>query len=246
MNKEIIYLNGKCVVEDENGERRLEEYTDKTDEILVTENVIETLENDLRETRQEIKKRKGLIKSDRNVTIFSAISFALIPPVIQLFLIFLVGPGVSAILAETSFLLPFLKGFILSVTALFGGMLTYSSYSSYRKNKRKISGLLSEKKAIEETLDQEKAHLIDLQLEKKKVVASEEYFEKEVPDLEELRDLRNYLDLYYDCGYHKEKYGRYLQNGKLEKKLGKYYNEKGLELIEEYLQEQGFSRRLTK
>lgn len=246
MNKEYVYLNGKCVVEDENGERRLEEYTDKTDEILVTENVIETLENDLRETRQEIKKRKGLIKSDRNVTIFSAISFALIPPVIQLFLIFLVGPGASAILAETSFLLPFLKGFILSVTAFFGGIFTFSSYRSYRRNKKRVNGLLSEKKAIEETLEHEKEHLLDLQIEKQKTLHTEEYFEKEVPDLEELRDLRNYLNLYYDCGYHKEKYGRYLQNGKLEKKLGKYYNEKGLELIEEYLEEQGYSRRLTK
>ena len=28
MNKEIIYLNGKCVVEDENRKRRVEDYTD--------------------------------------------------------------------------------------------------------------------------------------------------------------------------------------------------------------------------
>ena len=246
MNKEIIYLNGKCVVEDENRKRRVEDYTDKTEEILVTENIIETLESDLEDNRYELGKRKKSVKNGKFDIIFTAVSFALIPPAIQLLLVFLLGPGASLMLAQPSFLLPFLKVFILSVTALFGGMLTYSSYSSYRKNKRKISGLLSEKKAIEETLDQEKAHLIDLQQEKKKVVASEEYFEKEVPDLEELRDLRNYLNLYYDCGYHKEKYGRYLQNGKLEKNLGKYYNEKGLELIEGYLEEQGYSRRLTK
>ena len=63
MNKEYVYLNGKCVVEDENGERRLEEYTDKTDEILVTENVIETLEADLEENRYELGKRKKLVKN---------------------------------------------------------------------------------------------------------------------------------------------------------------------------------------
>ena len=246
MNKEYVYLNGKCVIEDENGERRLEEYTDKTDEILVTENVIETLENDLRETRQEINKRKGLVKSDRNVTIFSAISFTLIPPVIQLFLIFLVGPGASAILAETSFLLPFLKGFILSVTAFFGGIFTFSSYRSYRRNKKRVNGLLSKKKAIENTLEEEREHLLDLQLEKQKTLHTEEYFEKEVEDLEELRHLRSYLDLYFDCGYNKEKYGRYLQSDKLSKKLGKYYSEHGIELIEGYLEEQGYSRRLTK
>ena len=246
MNKEYIYLNGKCVIEDENGERRLEEYTDKTDEILVTENVIETLENDLRETRQEIKKRKGLVKSDRNVTIFSAISFALIPPVIQLFLIFLVGPGASAILAETSFLLPFLKGFTLSVAAFFGGIFTFSSYRSYRRNKKRVNGLLSKKKVIENTLEEEREHLLDLQLEKQKTLHTEEYFEKEVEDLEELRHLRSYLDLYFDCGYNKEKYGRYLQSDKLSKKLGKYYSEHGIELIEGYLEEEGYSRRLTK
>ena len=33
MNKEIIYLNGKCIVEDENRKKRVEDYTDKTEEI---------------------------------------------------------------------------------------------------------------------------------------------------------------------------------------------------------------------
>ena len=57
MNKEIIYLNGKCVVEDENRKRRVEDYTDKTEEILVTENIIETLESDLEDNRYELGKR---------------------------------------------------------------------------------------------------------------------------------------------------------------------------------------------
>lgn len=247
MNREYIYLNGKCVVENEDGERRVEDYTDKTDEILVTENVIETLEEDLSETRREIKRRKGLIKSDRNCTIFSAICFSLIPVAIQFLMILLLGPDASELLFQENVIAgQVIKYFTLGVTGIFGGLFTYSSFSSYRKNKKRVSGLISEKKALEETLDREREHLLDLQIEKNKTVAESEFFEKEVDDLETLRGIRSYINLYYDCGYNKEKYGKYLQDGKLSKKLGKYYNEHGIELIEEYLEEQGYSRRLTK
>ena len=41
MNKEYTYINGECIVEDEYGRKKLVEYTDKTDEILIQENVIE-------------------------------------------------------------------------------------------------------------------------------------------------------------------------------------------------------------
>ena len=43
MNKGYTYVDGKCIITDEKGAKRLEEYTDKTDEILICENVIETL-----------------------------------------------------------------------------------------------------------------------------------------------------------------------------------------------------------
>ena len=65
MNKEYLYINGKCIIYDENGaileddgKVALKEYSDKLDQILVQENVIETLEDELDETNNLIDKNQ--------------------------------------------------------------------------------------------------------------------------------------------------------------------------------------------
>ena len=63
-----------------------------------------------------------------------------------------------------------------------------------------------------------------------------------------LLKLRDNLRVYYGCGYNIDKYQKYLQNGKLERKLAKYYTEEEIELIKNYLEEkqkeEGYSRKL--
>jgi hypothetical protein len=49
----------------------------------------------------------------------------------------------------------------------------------------------------------------------------------------------NTINLYFDLGYNREKYCRYYLQGKLASKLGKYYNEAGVEVAKEYLEEKG-------
>ena len=44
MNKEYTYIDGKAIVEDENGSKRVVEYSEYLDEILVQENIIESME----------------------------------------------------------------------------------------------------------------------------------------------------------------------------------------------------------
>ena len=69
MNKEYLYINGKCIIYDQNGailedngKIALREYTDNLDEILIQENMIESLEDELVETNKEIEKRKKISK----------------------------------------------------------------------------------------------------------------------------------------------------------------------------------------
>jgi len=47
------------------------------------------------------------------------------------------------------------------------------------------------------------------------------------------------LYLYYDLGYNGEKYYKYYLQGKLDRKLDKYYNDTGIEIAKEYLEENG-------
>ena len=62
MNKEYIYLDGKCIIEDDNGNQKVEVYTNKTDEILMKENAIEMLEKEQDDTTKEIEKKEGQTK----------------------------------------------------------------------------------------------------------------------------------------------------------------------------------------
>lgn len=247
MNKEIIYVNGKCVIEDEERNRRVEDYTDKTEEILVTENIIETLEIDLEDNIDDLERCEKRVKSYKKDIIFNICTFLSMPIVIQLLFRELVGPNSFEIMFPNSMLVPgFIKIFFSSVILFFGSIFVSTSIEDSIRNKRKIEALKSEKKAIEKSLKEENEYLQQLHEVKNNTVVEVEFFSKDVDDLEALRNIRSQIELYYDCGYNKNKYGRYFQNGTLERKLGKYYNERGIELVEEYLEEQGFSRRLTK
>lgn len=237
MNEKYTYLDGKVIIEDENGKKKIVEYTNHLDEILVQENLIESLENELVEVDRDIERSKKLNKTNKNVTIFSAVSFALIPVIMQFLLKMLLGENASEIMLSTEpMMLPFIKGFIISISGISGSFFTISSYNSYKKNQKNINGQKSKKKVLEETIQQEKKELEQLQQTSQKQQLTHHFFEKEVDYLKELRRLRSYLNLYYDCGYNREKYIKYLQAGKLDKKLGKHYTVRGIDLITEYLE----------
>ena len=237
MNGKYTYLDGKVIIEDENGKKKIVEYTNHLDEILVQENLIESLENELVEVDRDIERSKKLNKTNKNVTIFSAVSFALIPVIMQFLLKMLLGENASEIMLSTEpMMLPFIKGFIISISGISGSFFTISSYNSYKKNKKNINGQKSKKKVLEETIQQEKKELEQLQQTSQKQQLTHHFFEKEVDYIKELRRLRSYLNLYYDCGYNREKYIKYLQEGKLYKKLDKYYTVRGIDLMIENLE----------
>lgn len=245
MNKEYTYLNGKCIIEDENGNKRLEDYTDNIDDILIQENVIETLENDLKTTMNNIKTRNQKEKNVKLNYYFSIFVFLL--PLIgsQLAFRLLLGPNASAIMMEMHPLMtPFVKGIFIFMSVSFGGIGFLSNYVGSRENRRSLEGLESEKEALENTIIEEKNDLEELNKEKEKKEVSQEFFEKEVDDLEELRNIRKYIALYYDCGANRKKYQEYYEKGILDKKLRKYYTEYGIKLIKEWLDEKNMADKL--
>lgn len=245
MNKEYTYLNGECIIEDENGHKRLEEYTDKIDEILVEENIIETLESDLFKVRNKYRKEKNREKSIKSSKWFNLAM--LITPIVAFQLTFrlLLGPGAAETMMEMHPLLtPFVKGIAVFFSITFGGAGFLTSFIDGINNQEKIRGLESEEKALERTLEEEKEKLKKLNEEKQKQISSEKFFEKEVDDLEILRDMRDYIGLYYDCGVNRKRYEKYYQEGTLEKKLSKHYTKEGIELIKEWLEEKKNAERL--
>ena len=60
-----------------------------------------------------------------------------------------------------------------------------------------------------------------------------------VDDIEELKQLKNMLLLYYDLGFNPKKYYKLQKQGKLKERLAKKYSENEIKLVEQYLEEKG-------
>lgn len=68
MNKEYIYIDGNIILEDEKGNRNPIEYRDNIDEILIQENIIETMENEKQELeRKSIRFNKNIKFKKRDI-----------------------------------------------------------------------------------------------------------------------------------------------------------------------------------
>lgn len=247
MNKEYTYLDGKVIVEDENGKKRVTEYSDKLDEILVQENLIEVMENRLSEVDKKIQDDDSRLKKDKKGIFSPLIQSIIMTAFIPLFLKLLIGDiasmplGLPGSAFEAIFGNVSISAFITVVSGVLStllcGMFTLSNYSNYKELKRKLKGLGSEKKELEENLVIERQKLNELQESKQNKVETEQFIVKKVDDKAILEGLKAYFRLYYDCGYNEDVYARYYMNGTLHKKLGRYYTETGIEEIESYLEE---------
>lgn len=60
-----------------------------------------------------------------------------------------------------------------------------------------------------------------------------------VNDVEQLKHLKHYVELYYNLGHDIEKLYKYLENGALEDKLSKTYNSEDIQLAKQFLEENG-------
>ena len=130
-----------------------------------------------------------------------------------------------------------LKVVIISLSTLFGSLFATSTYSKYKTNKKRLLANESKKEAIEKSLVKEKEKLEELNKIQKPIESEDNITSTKVEYLNKLKVLRNILEIYYQCGYNKNKYERYLQNGILEKKLSRYYTLEEIKLIREYLEE---------
>ena len=250
MNKEYLYINGKCIIYDENGaileddgKLALKEYSDKFDEILVQENIIEALEDELDETNQLINKNEMSMKSDKASMWICGGMLCIFPILFQQLLPHMITEEALTDLMTNSYARTLIQGLLLSLNTIFGGGFLLGLYNSYNSKKRKLNGNTTKKDEIEKSLLKEKQKLEELEKIKQKTKLEEEMCSKKVHDLQALRNLRDNLRVYYGFGYNRKKYERYLKSGKLDKKLQKYYSQDEIELIKENLEE-GYTRKL--
>ncbi len=229
MNKECVYVDEKIVVSDENGNNRIIENSDKINEILVQENVVEVIEKKTEELNEKLIKNK--------------VGKHFIP---EYFLATICGLIISDLLFKYVFKVNILTDLIIgpfNPIFLMGGIIipTFSlfdvfRYFDYKQMKKEKQGDILEYNYLSKKLEQEKSKLEELKKEQVIISDSQEFKVEKVDDLERLRELRNKLSIYNSLGYNMNKYYRYYQEGELEKKLSRQYDESSISEIKEYFE----------
>lgn len=242
MNKEYTYIDGKVIIKDEKGNQTPVDYYDNLDEVLIQENIIETMEDKISYLENKSMQYKKYNKKRYIPILFLLSSLFIIfgPPVIMYSLghtaVFtsivstIFGPMNEALLYSSLF---------STLMLPFAGFIEFDMYRQHKDKLKVEKGINNELEFLKQQLGEEKEKLVNLKKEKTRTKENKEFRVVKVNDLEELKKLRDWLDIYYDLGYNEEKYHKYLENGKLEEKLKKQYTEKGIEFVKEYLEEKG-------
>ena len=229
MNKECVYVDEKIVVSDENGNNRIIENSDKINEILVQENVVEAIEEKIEELKEKLIQNK--------------VSKHFIP---ENFVTAICGLIISDLLFKYVFKVNILTDLIIgpfNAIFLMGGIFIPAfclfdvlNYFVYKQMKKEKQGDILEYNYLSKKLEQEKSKLEELKKEQVMISNPQEFKVEKVDDLERLKELRNKLSLYNRLGYNMNKYYRYYQAGRLEEKLSGQYDESSISEIKEYFE----------
>lgn len=241
MNKEYTYIDGKVMVRDENGNQTLIDYYDNLDEVLIRENLIETMENKISSLEKESKDYK---KHNTKHYIPFFLLMGLITTVGAPAIFY--GLGNTAVYTSTIsttfgevnqavFFTGLFSATVLPITAL----AELNMYKWHKDSLKREKGTNSELEFLKQQILEEQEKLVELKKEKTRTNENQEFRVVEVNDLERLKTFEGWLNLYYDLGYNGEKYYQYYQQGKLDDKLGTYYTDVGIEIAKEYLEEKG-------
>lgn len=242
MNKEYTYIDGKAIIKDENGNQTPVEYYDNLEEVLVQENVIETIEDRIAYLEKESKEYKKYNKKHYIPILLPLTTLMIVVGVPAMFY----GLGNAGVYINTinTIFGPMNEAllYISIFSSLFlplVGLMELGNYRQHKDNLKKEKGVNSELEFLKKQIIEEKENLVELKKEKSNTEENREFRVVQVDDLERLRAVKSWLNLYYDLGYNGEKYYDYYQKGKLNAKLGKHYNDKGIEAAKEYLEEKG-------
>lgn len=201
MNKSYIYNAGNVTVIDENGDVKFIDYSDNLEEILIKENLIETIEDNMRKFEDSL---------DYNYRPY-------IPFTVPA--LFLIGPGFNLILNHLYGPMDNLALFI-GLTTL--GLLPIAvpleikEYLMDKNYKKDCQADVTTYEYLQNELKKQKENLELLQNNKSKENEISDFTVKKVNDIEELEILKMCLILFNNLGSDFKKYYDFYQQDKLE------------------------------
>lgn len=246
MNKEYIYIDGKIIVIDEFNDKKVIEYTNKTDEILLEENIIEAITKKITEIKEEEQINNKILKSQRIMRFVPVALVAFFNSLMPSFISLIMGNnalepisqnvlnGIFANMTQKTFFTSFFGvSSILCGSILFG----YETFE-YTKYKKQAEGFKNAIEQLEKSLAIEKEKLVKLENAKRLKIGKENIVVKKIETESLIENIESFCELYYDCGFNKEKYYNYYNEGILSKKLGNKYTDVGINEISDYFSKQ--------
>ena len=226
MNLSYVYSDGKIVVIDEKGNSKKLDYNDKLDDILVSENIIEELNN----RKEEILESLNLVVNSKKPSIkklwfdisLSSILYSILFILVEIIMLWAAtgfnDEYISNIIPKNFFSVYSIVFFPTIVLFTF-----FAKYLKYQENNYKYKtklGYVFELKKLNKMLKEEKKKLKELQINKTIIQTKENLSVSQVNYLDKLKLLRDTLDFYNTLGYNENEFFEYYQNGELEEKLG--------------------------
>ena len=218
MNKEYIKLNnGKAIVIDDKGNKKIENMYDNIGEVLAQENIVETIKNNIKTKQEKIKVYKTKKRHYKFLKIISII--------IYLFAVFAFGvfSGIlSRILANTVIN-------IFGVSLILVAIVTHAYiYNKIHKNiykyNKELSAYKEEVDYLEETLMKQKETLRKLKTNKTYSNTNNKIY-NEVKELNDLKKLKRRLKILHELEINKEKYIKNMKKGKFDSVYNNSFND---------------------
>lgn len=241
MNKEYIYVDGKVILKDDLGNAKQIEYCDNLNDILIQENLIETMQNKIDKLKEDSTQYK---KCNKKFIPFMFIIGELFSLIIPTIILYLMGgiPAITCIIntaygpLNLNLILTCLVN-IITIPTFIG--IEISNFSSHKEQEKIAMSIDSELDFLKKQIDIENTNLSNLKKEIKKNNLKSGLEIKKINDSKVIKILESNAKLYRDCGYNGKKYYKYFKKGILSKKLIDKYTVEQIEKVEEYLEQKG-------
>lgn len=227
--------NSKVLVTNENGKQRIVENYDNINEILIEENVIESIQNKVNELEKKNKKYEKINKK-RYVPIMVIVSIFVTKVIFPMF--FYAIDLNSFTFYNDIIQFDEMCFFINFSTIFLATGIDIGAFIQHKKNQKKEKGIKSELEYLNKCLKKEQKKIQKMFDKGKCLKNSRRFCNFTVRSDDKIDDLNRYLDFYYNIGYNSDKYYNYYLNGNMEEVLQRKYTDEDSVLVNEYFKNQ--------
>ena len=237
MNTEYTRIENKVVVRNEEGQNRVVPNQDNIEEILITENTIEEMENKKKEVQEQIKKFMEKCNMPSSSSFFHNILPFLIGVVAPLSVVpickYLGTPE------DTLSVIDRVKNVVMCFTTIPSTALSLEKLLENKYKEHEERALNTQLQMLNKRINDENKRLETLQNNNINTITN--CFETKLINNDEIREnVETYCDLYYECSFDLEGYyDYYLRNGKLPKRIERKYDQTSQDMFKEYIEEKG-------